>query len=160
MGGRGGSSGMNHSDLQLSNNEIDKLIDSAIDFIRKQPNVYGTLTKGLESEYRKEIKQAYQKGFSGLADGTILDRNPKNRNNYVVKENGGAAMYKFTPNSKQTHVITDMEKQYSRHGAIGGMGGVVVGDKGNKIKDISLNLDKKRGYTRRAILLKLIPGRG
>lgn len=160
MGGRGGASGMNHSDLHLSNNEIDKLTDSAIDFIRKQSNIYGTLTKELEGEYRKEIKQAYQKGFSGLADGTILDRNPKNRNNYVIKENGGAAMYKFTPNSKQTHVITDMEKQYSKHGAIGGMGGVVVGDKGDKIKDISLDLGRKRGYTRRAILLKLIHGRG
>lgn len=145
MGGRGGSSGMNHSDLHFSNKEIDKLTDSAIEFIKKQDNVYGTLTKGRESEFRSQIKRAYQKGFSGLPDGTILDRNPKNQNNYIVKENGGAAMYKFTANSKQSHVATNE--------------GIVVGDKGKKTKDISLSLEKKRVYTRRAILLKLAPGR-
>lgn len=145
MGGRGGSSGMNHSDLHFSKKEIDKLTDSAIEFIKKQDSVYGTLTKGRESEFRGQIKRAYQKGFSGLPDGTILDRNPKNQNNYIIKENGGAAMYRFTANSKQSHVATNE--------------GIVVGDKGKKTKDISLNLEKKRVYTRRAILLKLVPGR-
>ena len=145
MGGRGGSSGMNHSDLHFSNKEIDNLTDSAIEFIKKQDNVYGTLTKGRESEFRSRIKRAYQKGFSGLPDGTMLDRNPKNQNNYIVKENGGAAMYKFTSNPKQSHITVNA--------------GIVVGDKGKKTKDIPLNLEKKRAYTRRAILLKLVPGR-
>lgn len=160
MGGRGGNSGINHSDLHLKKSEIDKLTDSAIEFIKRQGNVYGTLTKDREDEWRNEIKQAYQKGFSGLGEGTLLDRNPKNPNNYIIKENGGASMYKFTPNSKQSHVITNMEKEFSKHGAIGGVGGVVVGDKGNKIKDIPLTLVKKREYVRKAVLLKLIPGRG
>ena len=132
MGGRGGSSGMNHSDLHFSNKEIDNLTDSAIEFIKKQDNVYGTLTKGRENEFRGQIKRAYQKGFSGLPDGTILDRNPKNQNNYIVKENGGAAMYKFTSNPKQSHIAVNA--------------GIVVGDKGKKQKTFPL-IWKRKEYT-------------
>ena len=51
MGGRGSSFGIDSSvgrgarELGLTSREIDRLTDTAIDFIKRQDNVYGTLTE-------------------------------------------------------------------------------------------------------------------
>lgn len=157
MGGRGGSSTLNNSktsvgDLRLSRREISNLVDTDIEFIKKQSNVYGDLPQGREQEFRSVLKKAYENGFSGLKEGTILDRNPKNQNNYIVKEGNGAAMYTFTPRAGGRVLRTTQSE-------IRAPGGVVIGDKGKKVKDIVMNNEKRKKYLRRATLLSLVPGR-
>lgn len=49
MGGRGSSSGMNHSDLHFSNKEIDKLTDSAIEFIKSKIAFTGRSLKDVKA---------------------------------------------------------------------------------------------------------------
>lgn len=147
MGGRGGSSGLigRNSDLGLSQKQIEQLVDSAIDFIRGQPRAYASLTAGSEADYRRQIQKAYEDGWSGLQDGAIININPKNQNQYVVKEGDKAVWYVFSPTSSQRYLNIKNN--------------VVVGYKGRKTSEKELDVEKKRFYVRRHVLISLIPRR-
>lgn len=133
MGGRGASSGINSSvgkgarELGLTNREIDRLTDTAIDFIRRQDNVYGTLTAWGEKKYREQIKREYNAGYSGLEDGRLLD---------IPKPN----LYLIKRGEKAVAVIRN-----GRYGAE------------RVLREYDLTNDQKKLYLRRAILLKLRP---
>ena len=147
MGGHGGSSGLigRNSDLELSQKQIEQLVDSAIDFIRGQPRAYASLTAGSEADYRRQIQKAYEDGWSGLQDGAIININPKNQNQYVVKEGDKAVWYVFSPTSSQRYLNIKNN--------------VVVGYKGRKTSEKELDVEKKRFYVRRHVLISLIPRR-
>lgn len=148
MGGRGSTSGIirRNSDLQLSKKRIEELVDSAIDFIKRQPRAYGDLTAGRETDFRRQISEAYENGWSGLQDGAIININPKNQNQYIVKEGDKAVGYVFSPTSSQRYLNIKNN--------------VVVGYKGRKTSEKELDVEKKRFYVRRHVLIRLIPRRG
>lgn len=147
MGGRGGASGLigRNSDLGLARERIEQLVDSAIDFIRGQPRSYGTLTAGRETDFRRQIREAYEDGWSGLQDGAIININPQNQNQYIVKEGDKAVGYVFSPTSSQRYLNIKNN--------------VVVGYKGRKTSEKELDVEKKRFYVRRHVLIRLIPRR-
>lgn len=153
MGGRGASSGMDSSigrgarELGLTSREIDRLTDTAIDFIKKQDRIYGSLTPEREKEFREQIKREYNLGFSGLEDGRILDINPNNSNIYLAKQGDKAILYRYRPTSNST-------SRYFRE-----ENGVVVGYRGEAGREYELSDAQKKTYLRRAILLRLRPRR-
>lgn len=135
MGGRGSDSGMNRSvgkgarELGLTSREIDRLTDTAIDFIKKQERIYGSLTPGREKDFRDQIKKEYNAGFSGLEEGRVLDISTKNPNAYLIKRGEKAVSVFKTGNN------TRIGKEYE------------------------LSETQKKTYLRRAILLRLRPRR-
>lgn len=138
MGGRGGSSGLSNN--EFTNSEINSLTESAIDFIKKNERIYGTMTSYHEENYRSEIKSMYKKGWNGLEDGRVLD--VKGRQ-YLVKDGNNAALYLFRSSDFQSNLHIEE--------------GMVSGRKGEKIKSTPLSLDQRKIFLRKAIFLKLLP---
>lgn len=144
MGGRGGTSGFKVNDLGMTIDDIRQNTDISIDFIKNNPRSYGSLTSNREEEFRNTIKKMYEKGFSGLEEGRILDISNKNNNLYIIKENGGLTQYYFSPTKKQRY---REEKDM-----------VVIGEKGRKVKEIKNPSNEiKSKYLARGILLRLLP---
>lgn len=144
MGGRGGASGLRKNDLGLTRQDINTGVNKVIDFIKRNPSSYGSLTSDREEEFRKIAKKMYEKGFSGLEEGRIVDYNRKNMNQYMIKEDGGLNQYYFRPTQEQTRLMV--------------RDGIVVGKKGEKEKEAKrLSRETKYKYLTRAILLRLNP---
>lgn len=143
-GGRGSSSGLRKNDLGLTKQDINTGVNKVIDFIERNPKAYGSLTSDREEEFRKIAKKMYEKGFSGLEEGRIVDYSRKNMNLYIIKEDGGLNQYYLRPTQEQsTLMVRD---------------GIVVGKKGEKVKEVKiLSRETKYKYLTRAILLRLNP---
>lgn len=145
MGGRGGSSGLKSGKQKESftSPEVNRHVDSLIESIKRQRNIYGDMPDSTEERYRSEFKDILKKGFSGLEEGRVLNINPKNQNMYVVKEGDHAVIYKYSPTNRQRYV--DIRA------------GIVKGDKGVRQKVIELDEKARTSYLLKSILIRKIP---
>lgn len=145
MGGRGGASGFESTRLyrELGVRDINALINEDIEFMKRQPKIYGNIFSAREAQIREDLKDMYKQSWSGMPDGTILDVNPKNHNNYIIKEGDKAIRYRFSPaREKKTLQIRN---------------GIVIGSRGDKEMEAKLSTKEKLKFLRRSILLRKRP---
>lgn len=145
MGGRGGTSGLQSTKLyrELGVRDVNALIDEDIEFMRKQPRIYGSMPSSREELVRQDLYNMYKEGWSGIPDGTILDVNPKNHNNYILKEGDKAIRYRFSPAREKGHLQI--------------RNGIVIGKRGDKEMEAKLSTKDKLKFLRRSILLRKRP---
>lgn len=154
MGGRGSSSGMGggngRRELGLTETGMRSFVNQTVDFIKRNPRVYGSLTQSREKDFREQITREYNRGFSGLENGRIVDVSSKNPNIYRIKDGDKVVSYRY----RQTQSSPSRTYQ-ERNGIVQGY----RGEKGTEHKISDMTAAQKRTYLERSVLLKLRPNR-